>query len=183
MIDATIGVLESPEYLEHLANPSQQPVGIPVPSQAVLSNKVFVVHGHAGEQREAVARFLQRLGLEPIILHEQANQGRTIIEKFEDHAAVGFAIVLLTPDDVGSSKDGDLHPRARQNVVLELGYFIGRLGRSRVSALKVGDLELPSDILGIVWTSFDAGEGWKLGLAKELAAAGYSFDWREVAHG
>jgi predicted nucleotide-binding protein len=91
------------------------------------------------------------------------------------------AVVLLTPDDVGDAKDGDARPRARQNVILELGYFIGRLGRSRVCALKVGDIELPSDILGIVWTDFDAG-GWKLGLAKELGAAGYDFDWKKVAH-
>lgn len=151
-------------------------------TQAELSKKVFVVHGHAGEPREALARFLGQLGLEPIILHEHANQGRTIIEKFEAHADVGFAIVLLTPDDTGGSKDGVLHARARQNVILELGYFIGRLGRSRVGALKAGDLELPSDILGIVWTPFDAGGGWKLGLAKELEAVGYSFDWKKVAH-
>jgi predicted nucleotide-binding protein len=104
------------------------------------------------------------------------------MEKFEAHADVGFAIVLLTPDDVGGSKDGIQSPRPRQNVILELGYFIGRLGRSRVSALRVGDLELPSDILGIVWTPFDAAAGWKLGLAKELEAAGHSFDWKKVAH-
>jgi predicted nucleotide-binding protein len=146
------------------------------------SKKVFVVHGHAREPREALARFLTGLGFEPIMLHEQANQGRTIIEKFVDHADVGFAVVLLTPDDVGGAKDGDARPRARQNVILELGYFIGRLARSRVCPLKVGDIELPSDILGIVWTDFDAGGGWKLGLAKELGAAGYDFDWKKVAH-
>jgi predicted nucleotide-binding protein len=148
-------------------------------TQNLLSRKIFIVHGHAGEPREAVARFLAQLDFEPIILHEQANQGRTIIEKFEDHAEVGFAIILLTPDDVGSVSHGDAHPRARQNVILELGYFIGRLGRSRVCALKVGELELPSDILGIVWTPFDAGGAWKLALGRELQAAGFDIDWNK----
>jgi predicted nucleotide-binding protein len=143
-----------------------------------ISKKIFFVHGHAGEPREAVARFLEQLGLEPIILHEQANQGRTIIEKFEVHADVGFAVVLLTPDDVGGPVGKDQQPRARQNVVLELGYFIGRLTRARVCALKAGDIELPSDILGIVWTPFDA--GWKQALATELKAAGYEIDWNKV---
>jgi predicted nucleotide-binding protein len=143
-----------------------------------MTNKIFIVHGHVGEPREAVARFLERLGFEPIILHEQANQGKTIIEKFEAHAGVGFAVVLLTPDDVGGPAGGEQHPRARQNVILELGYFIGRLTRARVCAMKAGDLELPSDILGIVWTPFDA--GWKQALAKELAAAEYDIDWNKV---
>jgi predicted nucleotide-binding protein len=154
-----------------------QPVALPAPVRS--STKVFIVHGHAGEPREAVARFLQRIGLEPIILHEQANQGQTVIEKFEAHADVGFAIVLLTPDDTGGTVGGDQQRRARQNVVLELGYFIGRLGRGRVCALKAGDLEMPSDILGIVSTSFDAGGAWRQGLAKELQAAKYAVDWNK----
>jgi predicted nucleotide-binding protein len=146
--------------------------------QTELSKKIFVVHGHAGEQREAVARFLERLGFEPIILHEQPNQGKTVIEKFESHADVGFATVLLTPDDVGGAAGGPQEARARQNVILELGYFIGRLTRSKVCALKAGEIELPSDILGIVWTPFDA--GWKQALANELQAAGYEIDWNKV---
>ncbi len=150
------------------------------PAAAPLGRKVFIVHGHAGEPREAVARFLDRIGLETIILHEQANQGRTLIEKFEAHADVGFAIVLLTPDDMGGPLNGTQQPRARQNVILELGYFIGRLRRARVCALKAGDLELPSDILGIVWTPFDAAGAWKIALAKELQAAGYDIDWNKV---
>jgi predicted nucleotide-binding protein len=156
-------------------------VSVVEPGEAIApSKKVFIVHGHAGGPREAVARFLEQLGLEPIILHEQANQGRTIIEKFEAHADVGFAIILLTPDDLGGPRGGERRPRARQNVILELGYFIGRLGRSQVCALMVGELELPSDILGVVWTPFDVGEAWKHGLAKELQAAGYVFDWNRV---
>jgi predicted nucleotide-binding protein len=140
--------------------------------------KIFIVHGHAGEQREAVARFLERLGMEPVILHERANQGRTPIEKFEANADVGFAVVILTPDDVGGPAGGQQQPRARQNVILELGYFNGSLGRARVCALKAGEVELPSDILGIAWTPFDA--GWKQALATELEAAGYKIDWNRV---
>jgi predicted nucleotide-binding protein len=120
------------------------------------------------------------LGLEPIILHEHANQGRTIIEKFEAHADVGFAIVLLTPDDEGGRQGERQQPRARQNVILELGYFIGRLGRGQVCALKLGDIELPSDILGVAWTLLDAAGAWRQRVAKELDAAGYRLDWNKV---
>jgi len=156
-------------------------VTIDEPGAAAAPNKkVFIVHGHAGEPREAVARFLEQLGLEPIVLHEQANQGRTIIEKFETHADVGFAIILLTTDDVGGPAGKKGRPRARQNVVLELGYFIGRPGRNQVCALMLGDIELPSDILGVAWTPFDPGGAWKQGLAKELEAAGYHLDWNKV---
>src|SRR5690606_12147790 len=89
-----------------------------------FSRKIFIVHGHDDGAREAVARFLERIGLEAVILHEQANQGRTIIEKVVAHSDVGFAVVLLTPDDEGCAKGGKPEPRARQNVLLELGYFI-----------------------------------------------------------
>jgi len=145
-----------------------------------LSRRVFVVHGHDDGARETVARFLEQIDFEPIILHEQANQGRTIIEKFEAHGNVGFAVVLLTPDDEGCAKDGDLQPRARQNVVLELGYFIGRLGRNKVCALKRGDLELPSDYQGVLWETMDSGGGWKQKLARELKAAGHVIDGNKV---
>ncbi|MEH6388493.1 MAG: nucleotide-binding protein [Pseudomonas profundi] len=145
-----------------------------------FSSKVFIVHGHDDGARESVARFLERMGLEAIILHEQANQGRTIIEKVVAHSDVGFAVVLLTPDDEGSIKGGIPEPRARQNVLLELGYFIGRLGRERVCALKSGELEIPSDFAGVVWESMDKSGGWKQALARELDAAGYSIDWNKV---
>lgn len=140
------------------------------------SNKVFIVHGHDGEARETVARFLEKLGLQAVILHEQANQGRTVIEKVEANSDVGFAVVLMTPDDLGCAKGGQPEPRARQNVLLELGYFIGRLGRAKVCALKRGDLEIPSDFAGVVWEKMDNGNGWKLTLARELKAAGHDVD-------
>jgi predicted nucleotide-binding protein len=142
--------------------------------------KIFVVHGHDEGARESVARFIQALGFQPIILHERANEGRTVIEKVEAHSDVGFAVVLLTPDDQGCEKGGTPGPRARQNVVLELGYFIGRLGRNRVCALKRGELEIPSDFGGVVYESFDALGGWKQALGRELRAAGFEIDWNKV---
>jgi predicted nucleotide-binding protein len=138
--------------------------------------RVFVVHGHDAEARETVARFLERLKFETIILHEQANRGRTIIEKFEVHADVGFAVVLLTPDDLGSAKETPAQARARQNVILELGYFLGKLGRERVVAFKRGAIELPSDILGVVYTEFDEHGAWKQALIRELLAADYEVE-------
>ena len=144
------------------------------------ARKVFVVHGHDDSARESVARFLEKLEFEPIILHEQANQGRTIIEKVEAHSDVGFAVVLLTPDDEGNAKGQKSQPRARQNVILELGYFIGRLGRSRVMALKQGDLEIPSDFHGVVYESFASGGSWRAALGRELQAAGFEIDWNIV---
>jgi predicted nucleotide-binding protein len=145
-----------------------------------LSRKVFIVHGHDDGAREAVARFLERVGLEPIILHEQANRGRTIIEKFEAHRDVGFAVVLLTPDDEGCEKGGTPRPRARQNVVLELGYFVGVLGRDQVCALRRGDVEIPSDMTGVVYVPFDNSDGWKQSLGRELEAAGFEIDWSKA---
>lgn len=145
-----------------------------------FSRKIFIVHGHDDGARETVARFLERIGLEAIILHEQANQGRTIIEKVVAHSDVGFAVVLLTPDDEGCAKGGKPEPRARQNVLLELGYFIGRLGRDKVCALKRGTLEIPSDFAGVVWETMDSNGGWKQALARELEAAGHSIDWNKV---
>lgn len=144
-------------------------------------NRVFIVHGHDDGPREAVARFLERLGLTPIILHEQVSRGRTIPEKLQEYSDVGFAIVLLTPDDEGRAKGGELKPRARQNVILELGYFIGRLGRERVCALLKEDVEMPSDYMGVVYVPFDgAAGGWRLNLARELEGADYQVDWNAV---
>lgn len=93
---------------------------------------------------------------------------------------MGFAVVLLTPDDEGRPKGGELEPRARQNVLLELGYFIGRLGRAKVCALKRGELEIPSDFTGVVWEAMDDGGGWKQALGRELQAAGHEIDWNTV---
>ena len=122
-----------------------------------------------------MARFIDKLDLTPLILHELANEGRTVVEKLEHHGDVSFAIVLLTPDDVGGTNESNLRPCARQNVVLELGYFMGRLGRQSVYVLYRGDLELPSDYM-VVYIPFDSGGAWRLQLAKELKSAKFSVD-------
>jgi predicted nucleotide-binding protein len=144
------------------------------------TRKVFIVHGHDNAPRDAVARFLEKIGFEAIILDEQVNKGSTIIEKFEANSDVGFAVVLLTPDDIGGPKAGAHAYRVRQNVILEWGYFIGRLGRKKVCALKKSDVELPSDIIGIAWQPFDEHGAWKGKLAKELEEANFEIDWRKV---
>lgn len=137
--------------------------------------QVFIVHGHAEAAREKVARFLERCDLEPIILHEQVNQGRTIIEKFEAYSDVGFAVVLLTPDDmVGDTR------RARQNVIFEMGYFAGKLGRRHVAALVADGVDIPSDLHGVVYIRLDDAGAWRFGLARELRDAGLPVDAERV---
>lgn len=147
------------------------------------TRRVFVVHGHDEEAKQSVARFLENLELEVIILHEQPNQGRTIIEKFEDYADVGFAVVLLTPDDMGAVRGeiDNLRPRARQNVVLELGFLVGKLGRQRVCALYKGNVEIPSDFAGILWVPMDPGGAWCFTLGREMKAAKLSVDLNKLA--
>ncbi|MCF6371265.1 TIR domain-containing protein [Rhizobium halophilum] len=145
-----------------------------------LTNRIFVVHGHDGEARETVARYLERIGFKPIVLHEQANRSRTIIEKIEANRDVSFAVILLTPDDEGCAKGGTPEPRVRQNVLLELGYFMAHLGRENVCALKRGTVEIPSDFAGVVWEAMDDNGGWKSALARELEAAGHTIDWNKV---
>ena len=146
------------------------------------TRKVFVVHGHDEAAKEAVARFLHKIDLQPIILHEQSSGGRTIIEKIEFYGAVDFAVVLLTPDDVGAARTdrAKLNDRARQNVIFELGYFISRLGRERVCALKKGNVEVLSDFAGVVYTTMDDGGAWRLKLAQEIDAAGITLDFNKV---
>jgi predicted nucleotide-binding protein len=145
---------------------------------AELSKDVFIVHGHDNPAKVEVARLIERAGLNAVVLHEQVNAGRTIIEKFEAHGgSAGFAVVLLTPDDVGGPDREQLRPRARQNVIGEMFWFAGRLGRQRVCALTKGDIEMPSDFAGVGYTKMDEGGAWKTELLRELKAAGYDVDW------
>lgn len=146
------------------------------------SNKVFIVHGHDETAQNKAARFVEKLGFEAIILHEKASSGRTIIEKIEHYSDVGFAIVLYTPDDVGNekSKSDSLNIRARQNVVFEHGFLIGKLGRKNVAALVDGKLELPNDISGVVYISLDEASAWQLQLAKEMKYSGYEIDMNKL---
>lgn len=157
--------------------PSRQPV-----PRAAATRRVFVVHGRDDGAKETVARFVSRLRLEPIILHEQPNQGRTIIEKFEAHAAVDYALVLLTPDDVGhpANDPARARPRARQNVVLELGFFLGTLGRHRVCVLYSGDVEIPSDYQGVLYVPLDERGAWRLAVAREMKVAGVDVDLNDA---
>jgi predicted nucleotide-binding protein len=166
---------------EDLADVEHMPV-LPSRPTTKPTNKVFVVHGHDETAKEGLARFLEKMELEAVILHEQPNQGRTIIEKFEEYAGqVGFAVVLLTPDDLGGSKiDTSQNARARQNVVFELGYFAGKLGRGKACLLRKGDVEIPFDLYGVIYTELDPAEGWKVKLVKEMKAAGLAFDANKV---
>lgn len=142
------------------------------------SNKIFIVHGHDEKRLLEVKEILTSQDLLPIILKNEPNGGATVIEKFERNSDVGFAVVLFTADDLGSVKaaSDQLSPRARQNVVLELGYFIGKLTRARICALNDHGIELPSDIHGIVYTELDAGGAWRYKLLDELKYAGYAVD-------
>ena len=149
--------------------------------------QIFVVHGHAVDVKERVSRLLEKTGEHPVvILHEQPDAGRTIIEKFEDYAGRSdHAVVLLTADDVGGEASGEesaatvKHPRARQNVVFELGFFVGRLGRARVAVLYEEGVELPSDFSGVLYIPLDD-DSWRFKLLKELRNAGLDFDLNEI---
>ena len=149
-------------------------------SAPVATDRVFIVHGHDDVMKLAVARAITDLGLKPIILHEQPNAGKTIIEKFERDSDVGFAVASLSPDDMAyasAAEPNTAKPRARQNVVLELGYFVGSIGRDRVMALKRGnDLQVPSDFNGVVYTQYDDAGNWKFEPVRELKVAGYNVD-------
>lgn len=145
------------------------------PRQAA-SSAIFIVHGHDEELKQAVARTVEHLGFEPIVLHEKPNRGRTIIEKFDDYSNVGFAIALLSADDVARTADGtEERFRARQNVIFELGFFLGRLRRDRVAAIyrPHENFEMPSDYVGVLFIPYDDEGAWRFKLAKELKACGY----------
>jgi predicted nucleotide-binding protein len=162
-------------------DPSPRPATTPKegnPESESKAKEVFIIHGRDDGLKETVARFLARLGLSPIILHERPNAGRTLIEKFEANAVAGFAVALFTPDDVGAlqSERDSVQERPRQNVVFEFGYFIGRLGRKGACALIKGDIELPSDYAGVVYIRLDEAGHWKFELIRELKAAGYDVD-------
>lgn len=165
------------DYTNELLFASETTASGTVTGPVQQSKKVFIVHGRDEEMKSAAARLIAQCGLEPIILHEQPNKGRTIIEKFADYADVGFAVVLLSPDD--EMNDGSR--RARQNVILERGYFLGKLGRMRVAALfrNAENFEIPSDFAGVLYTEYDGG-GWRYAIAKELRAAGFAVDLNAI---
>lgn len=166
-------LLEAPVFEE----PSLPPV-VPTAVPTMNKSKIFIVHGHDGELKESVARIIEKQGIEAIILSEQANTGLTIIEKFEKNSDVGCAICLFTGDDYGRAKaQNDDKLRARQNVVFEAGYFIGKLGRDHIVILSDSGIEIPSDLAGVVYTNTD---NWKVDLLKDLKAMGYSVDFNKL---
>lgn len=174
------GVKDLEEEIEHSA-----PIAMESPAispSARVSNKVFLVHGRDNDAKNEVARFLERIGLEVIILHERPNLGRHLLTKFQEEAGdVGFVVVLITPDDEGGlAGAAALEPRARQNVIFELGFFIGAFGASHVAPLVKGDLVRPSDFDGIGYIGLDSNGGWKGLLARELKGAKMPFDAEKV---
>ena len=159
---------------------SEEPLEIP---SRVFGEEIFIVHGHDETVKHKMARFVTDLDLTATILDEQPSRGQTIIDKFEAHAGeAGFAIVLLTSDDVGAPKEKveNPEPRARQNVILELGYFLCDLGRARVRILYEEGVELPSDIYGLSYVQMDKRDGWKLELAQEMASVGIPIDLNKL---
>ncbi len=144
--------------------------------QPVSTKRVFLTHGRDHGTRDTVAGFLRKLDLEVVILEEQPDQGLTTIEKFEQNAEGGFVVALLTPDDVGGPNANELKPRARQNVIFELGYFVRAFGRNRVRALKKGDVEIPSNYAGVLYISMDEHGGWRMELIREMKSAGLDID-------
>lgn len=149
------------------------------PAAAATGNRVFLVHGHNEAALQSCARFIEKLDLPLTVLREEPNQGRTIIEKFLDYSDAGFAVVLLTADDRGGPFNqpyDEQLPRARQNVIFELGFFIGKLGRDRVCALYEDGVEVPSDYQGVVFIPLDTRRAWRLELAKEMKAASLPVD-------
>jgi predicted nucleotide-binding protein len=151
-------------------------------TSTVFSNKIFVVHGHDHALKTEVENFLHAIGLEPIVLHKKPDEGQTIIEKFERHSDVGYAFILLTPDEITYTIDQDKlkdkerkkEVRARPNVIFEFGYFVGKLGRNRVCCLYKGDVTLPSDLSGLIYKKIVTDvESEGFSLIKELKAAGY----------
>lgn len=174
-------IIERLELIPESTTASISPVTLAQPSRSIDRSKIFIVHGHDDSAKLEVARFIEKIGFEPIILHEQASESKTIIEKIEAYSDVGFGIVIYTPCDIGSKNTDapELEGRARQNVVFEHGFLIGKLGRSKVCPLVKGAVDTPNDISGIVYTSMDS-SNWQIALAKELRAAEYEVDMNDV---
>jgi predicted nucleotide-binding protein len=145
-------------------------------------SQVFIVHGHDEEAKSKTARFVEKLGFDAIILHEKASSSKTIIEKIEEYSNVGFGIVLYTPCDTGAkqSENPEYKSRARQNVVFEHGFLIGKLKRKNVCALVKDTVEIPNDISGVVYINMDESNAWMYTVAKEMKESGYDVDMNKI---
>jgi predicted nucleotide-binding protein len=147
----------------------------------INNENIFIVHGRNDGIKAQIANFLLKLNIKPIILHEQINKGQTIIEKFEKHSDVKAAVVLFTDDDVGKFKnDSELEKRARQNVIFEAGYFIGKLGREYTIILLEKGLRIPSDLDGYTYFEIDEKQRWQLDVAKELKGIGFNINMNDL---
>ncbi len=179
-MEGLLEVLQTEITLDQGATTNGVPVQAAIPPDA---RTVFLVHGQDSAAENIAARFIEKLHLNLIILHEQPNKGRTIIEKFQDYSDVAFAVALLTADDRGGLADSQYDSqslRARQNVIFELGYFIGKLGRNRVCALYSEGVEIPSDYSGVLFIKLDEAGAWRLTVAKEIKAAGIDIDMNKA---
>jgi predicted nucleotide-binding protein len=181
-----IAILESAKLEIEIEEESRDAAASASEAGVVAATRVFIVHGQDNARKYELEAYLQKLIAEaPVILHQEPNGGRVLIEKFEESAAsVGYAVVLLTADDIGRSnalEPADERPRARQNVVFEMGFFIGLIGRARVAVLFDEGVELPSDISGLVYIPLDDAGAWKGKLASELDHAGITVDWAALA--
>lgn len=155
------------------ANPEKENTKV----EKVNGTKVFIIHGHDELLKAQVQLLLSRAGVSNIVLHEQADRGRTIIDKLiEESRDANYAIALLCPDDIM----GDGTQRARQNVIMEIGYFMGKLGKERIRLVKKGDTEIPSDLQGILYENYDEAGAWKMKIAKELIAVGIFVDFEAI---
>lgn len=175
-LETTIAIFET--YLEELKEESDENHTVKKVVQLKNLSKIFIVHGHDEALKQEVARLIEKQNIEAIILSEKANKGKTIIEKLEENSDVGCAICLFTPDDAGkANKETDYKARARQNVVLEAGFFMGKLGREHVVYIAKDGLEMPSDLQGVVYTN---ATNWQVDLLKELKEMGYKVDFNKL---
>lgn len=167
-------ILTFSSYLEELQDETIEM--LPFQKQIIDYSKIFIVHGHDNETKEAVAHLIKSQGITPIILNEQVNCGATIIEKIEKYSDVASAICLFTADDAGKANDSNkLQNRARQNVVFETGYFIAKLGRKNVIIIADSSVEIPSDLHGVCF--YDK-SNWETEILYELRALGFSIDMK-----
>jgi predicted nucleotide-binding protein len=181
ILEAAKSELALRDELEQVVEAEESPAE---KAMAAESGRVFIVHGHDEARKHELFRVIHEVTkAKPIILHEQPSGGRSILEKLQAYAAsAGFAVALLTGDDLGRKKDStDDAPRARQNVVFEAGYFAGRLGRARVVLLHESGVELPSDLDGVVYVALDPAGAWKMKLVHEMANVGITVDWSGLA--
>lgn len=150
------------------------------------SDKVFIVHGHDETLKQQLEIFLSEIGIDAVVLHRKADEGMTVIEKFEKHSNVGYAFVLLSPDDLGckliDSNNAinmeDMEKRARQNVIFEFGYFLGKLGRKRVCCIYKEGVVLPTDASGIIYKKVSEKiEEVAFSILKDLRTCGFKINY------